>query len=304
MQPVPLLSELLANGPCEREDAPFRLVQIQGPDAGEFLHRLCTQDVRSLATGAVRPAAFLDSKGKLLVTGLVGRLGDSFWIEVPAEQLAKLVALLQRYHFTEKLTIAPPAVGSCHETVGLAGGESVAWRAQREGEALRLQFERRGVAFTRVHGATVPLSGTSMTAAMAECIRIGAGLVRVGVETEPSTLALEVDLDDHISTTKGCYTGQEIVARINTYGHTNRRLCLLQLAAGAWLTAPATLHELEDQLAVGRVMHAVPIPGRELRLGVGYLPKDFQAIGTKLALADGTAVEVIGYEALPAGLPA
>jgi folate-binding protein YgfZ len=119
--------------------------------------------------------------------------------------------------------------------------------------------------------------------------------VRVGLETEPSTLALEADLDDHCSTTKGCYTGQEIVARINTYGHVNRKLCLLHLPAGPELTTPQPLHEPEDQLAVGRVLHAVPVPGKPLRVGLGYLPKDFQALGTKLRLDDGGAVTVVGF---------
>jgi folate-binding protein YgfZ len=127
-----------------------------------------------------------------------------------------------------------------------------------------------------------------------------AGFVRTGIETEPATLALEADLDDHVSGTKGCYTGQEIVARIHTYGHVNRKLCLLLLAPGEPIRAAQPLHELEDRIAVGRVLHAVPIPGREQRLGLGYLPKDFQALGSKLALADGAAVEVIGYEPLPA----
>jgi folate-binding protein YgfZ len=126
---------------------------------------------------------------------------------------------------------------------------------------------------------------------------MAAGLVRVGIETEPSTLALEADLDDHCSTTKGCYTGQEIVARIHTYGHVNRRLCLLHLAPGERIAAPQQLLEPDDGVAVGRVMHAVPVPGQAARLGLGYLPKDFQAVGTNLRLADGAAVRVIAFGA-------
>jgi folate-binding protein YgfZ len=122
-----------------------------------------------------------------------------------------------------------------------------------------------------------------------------AGCLRVGVETEATTLALEAEIEDHISTTKGCYTGQEIVARIHTYGHTNRKACLLLLAAGAPITQAQELQD-DDAIAVGRVLHAVPVPGVDARLGVGYLPKDFQALGTKLRLGDGGMVEVLGYE--------
>lgn len=313
MNATDLLRDLLAKGPFARLDAPYRLLQVSGPDAGEFLHRLCSQDVRGLVEGAVRPAAFLDSKGKLVVTCLVFRLGGAFWMETQAEQAERLAALLERYHFTEKLTMARPDLGPCHEVIQRAGDEPAAdWRARAVDGHPLVSCCRRHVRFLRSYGRPSggmtrqegsdgpPAAAQPLTGEHAECLRLLAGFLRVGVETEATTLALEADLDDHLSTTKGCYTGQEIVARIHTYGHTNRKACLLLLGPGAPIAAAQPLHEPEDQLAVGRVLHAVPIPGRPERLGVGYLPKDFQALGTKLALADGTAVEVVGYEPLPA----
>ena len=311
MNRLELLRPLLANGALARSDAPFRLLTVVGPDAGEFLHRLCTQDVLGLAAGTGKAAAFLDAKGKLLVTCVVFRGENGFGLEVMADQVDKLAALLERYHFTEKLaiTVVPPQ--PVHETVawteaGRMGGVVV----ESGGGRTVLTQHRRGLTFVRVHGGAIdPASGGEVGSAgspaarmllpdVAECLRMAAGLVRVGQETEPTTLALEADLEDHVSTTKGCYTGQEIVARIHTYGHVNRKLCLLHLPAGPAIDAPQPLHEREDKLAVGRVMHAVPLPEDAGRLGTGYLPKDFQELGTKLALADGTVVEVIGYEAL------
>jgi folate-binding protein YgfZ len=291
-----LLSKLVANGPFQRAAAPYRLLAVAGPDAAEFLHRLCTQDVLGLPIGGLAPAAFLDAKGKVQVTCLVGRTAaDAFVLETQAPQSERLEALLDRYHFTEKLQRTPLASGSCVERIdadgvssGLVGG------MQRDGERIRIEFARRGVHFVRVHGGTAEVGLAELAPEHAECLRMLAGLVRVGVDTEPATLALEADLDDHCSTTKGCYTGQEIVARIHTYGHVNRRLCLLQLAPGPTIAAPQPLHD-EDGIAVGRVLHAVPLPAAAGpgRLGFGYLPKDFQAPGTKLALADGAAVLVV-----------
>ena len=163
---------------------------------------------------------------------------------------------------------------------------------------------RRGVCFTRTHGGSHASAAAELSSELAEAARMLAGLVQVGVETEASTLALEADLDDHCSTTKGCYTGQEIVARIHTYGHVNRKLCLLRLPMGEAINEPVVLHELEDDLAVGRVMHAVPLAQHDMRLGLGYLPPDFQAIGTRLTLAGQGDVEVIGFDALPESPPA
>ncbi|MFO1030326.1 MAG: hypothetical protein U1F60_04575 [Planctomycetota bacterium] len=292
MQPAALLRSLLANGPFGRDAAPYRLLTVAGPDAAEFLQRLCTQDVLAVAIGSLAPAALLDAKGKLQVTCLLGRLAaDRFVLETQAEQAERLAALLDRYHFTEKLTLRLLPLGPCWERIGAdaGGGGSVAG----DEASCVVVYARRGVRFERRHGGGPAWPAAhELEPARAECLRMLAGLVRVGVDTEPTTLALEADLDDHCSTTKGCYTGQEIVARIHTYGHVNRRLCLLELAAGPAVTAPVPVHD-EDDLPVGRVMHAVLLPDGSARLGFGYLPKDFQAPGTKLRLADGGAVTVL-----------
>ncbi|MBZ0150054.1 MAG: hypothetical protein K8J09_00880 [Planctomycetes bacterium] len=303
MHPDDLRRDLLANAPLRRDTAPFTWLEVRGRDAAEFVHRLCAQDVLGMSDGQLRPAAWLDAKGKLVATCLLVRFGDRVLLEVMAEQAERLHTLLQRYHFTEQLTIVPPRPVGCVETVFAATGEATVSTAALVGEDLRLRCTRRGITCERQHGAVLVgnTPARPLDAATAECLRLLAGFVRVGVETEPSTLALEVDLDDHLSTTKGCYTGQEIVARIHTYGHTNRKACLLWLPAGAPITAPVPLIDADGD-AVGRVLHAVPVPGHAARLGLGYLPKDFQAIGTQLGIDGGRAV-VIGYEPL-AGLPA
>jgi tRNA-modifying protein YgfZ len=299
MRASDLLSELLAIGPFERDEAPFVWFVLRGPDAAEFVHRLCTQDVLGLGEGDLRKAAFLDAKGKLLVTCVVFRLGDRICLETAAEQADRLAALLERYHFTEKLTIERQST-AVREVVRAASADDRD-AATATAATTVVTVVRRGLCFRREHtlaGAAAAAVGAPEP--RAECLRMLAGFVRVGVDSEAATLALEAGLDDHCSTTKGCYTGQEIVARIHTYGHVNRQLCLLWLAPGAAIEAPQPLQEPEDGTPVGRVMHAVPVPGQPARLGLGYLPKDFQALGTRLALADGGAVEVIGYAPLPA----
>lgn len=297
--PDPLTATLLADGPYARPDAPYRLLEVRGPDAGDFLQRLCSQDVLALADGGGAPAAFLDAKGKVQATCLVVRLGDSFWLETRAEQADRLAERLERYHFTEQLSIALRDIGPCHELVAAADQPGLRIDGRRDGDRIVVGCERRGVRFVRSHGGPPAAGGRAapapLSAELAECLRMGAGLVRVGVDTEASTLALEADLDDHCSRTKGCYTGQEIVARIHTYGHVNRRLCLLHLPDGPETAAPAQLVEPEERIPVGRVMHAVPLPGHGLRVGLGYLPGEFQAPGTKLLLADGGAVTVVGF---------
>ncbi len=300
-----LTVELLAKGPFARPAAPYTLIEVTGPDAGDFLQRLCSQDVLGLPEARTAPAAFLDGKGKLLATCLVFRLPGAFWLECRTELADRLLALLERYHFTEKLAFARRDLGPCGELVWRSCNDVAQdHRVVLDGARLSLKVARNGVSFLRVHGGEAGIVGLRddggleaapvqpLTEARAEALRMAAGFVRTGVETEANTLALEAALDDHCSSTKGCYTGQEIVARIHTYGHVNRRLCLLRLPDGPPIDAPQPLHEPEDRLAVGRVLHAVVVPELALRAGLGYLPKDFQAPGTELVLADGGLVRV------------
>jgi folate-binding protein YgfZ len=294
-----LTADLLAAGPYLREGAPYRLLRVTGPDAGDFLQRLCTQDVLGLASGALAPAAFLDAKGKLLVTGLVARVDGAFWLETAAEQHERLQGLLERYHFTEKLAIAAIPQLPCTEWCGAPLPQGITDRsAQVSGDGIAVAFERRGIGFVRRHTGGSGLAGRPATQEVLECLRMAAGLVRVGLETDPGTLVLEARLDDHCSMTKGCYTGQEIVARIHTYGHVNRRLCLLHVAGTGAIDSAQPLFDAGEGIAVGRVLHAVEVPGRSLRVGLGYLPADHQRLGTALRLGEaaGPEVTVVGFD--------
>jgi tRNA-modifying protein YgfZ len=300
-----LTAALLSRGPYRGDAAQRRCVRAAGPDAVDYLQRLCTQDVASLGDRTALPAAFLDARGKVQVTCHALRLGDALWLETQAPQHPRLLELLDHYHFTEKVTFTAPAGWTCGEWVGmdLPEGTAAGSATPLEPEGFLLATRRRGVVWIMCHGPAAAVTATlaalpsasPLPADIAEALRMGAGYVRVGTDTEASTLALEADLADHCSTTKGCYTGQEIVARIQTYGHVNRRLCLLHIAGTGAISTPMTLCEPADRIPVGRVMHAVQLSDRPLRVGLGYLPEDFQAVGTQLVLESGEAVSIAGY---------
>ena len=302
-----LLGSQLARGVAARERAPYRVITVRGRDAIEFLHRVCSQDIEGMELGTSRPAAFLTGKGKLVATARVGRAADGAWLETQAAQAAPLAENLERYHFTEQLAIAQPAL-ECRELVGHDAPARIG-RAPEICEALApggvlLTGTRRGVSWVRCFvpadaATTSPwasLAPPPLTDAHAECWRILAGLAAVGVDTDATTLALEADLEDHVSTTKGCYTGQEIVARIHTYGHVNRRLTPLLIEGEADVAVATPLLDPEDGGAVGRVMSSAVLPTGGRRIALGYLPSDFWAAGTQLRLAigEGRRVQVAG----------
>ncbi len=126
-----------------------------------------------------------------------------------------------------------------------------------------------------------------------EALRIATVEPWVGRDSEENTLALELPIADHISSTKGCYTGQEIVARIQTYGHTNRSLCRLGIAGTGPIESGTMLVELDDGDPVGRVMSAADIPGEDCRIAFGFVPGPLAKSGTKLGLGGSAGPEVV-----------
>ncbi len=290
----PLTDSILDATPYCRGDAPYSLVAVTGEDSADFLQRLCSQDVLTLQAGQAAPAAFFDGKGKLLATAICLRTEAGFLLETQRHQQQVLLALLDRYLFTERVELAA-AGGHCVERIDRAAADGCSGGVQ-EG-VVRFVVRRHGVATERWHAADAAglprPDGSELTAELGEAVRMMAGFVKVGVESEASTLGLEANLDDHCSTSKGCYTGQEVVARIHTYGHTNRSLRLLRLSPGPAIERPVVLIEPEDELAVGRVMHAVVVG--DCRLGVGYLPHDYSAAGSVLQIEGGGEAVVVGW---------
>lgn len=281
--------------------APFALLTVRGPDAGSFVHRLSSQDVTGLAEGSAAPAAFLTAKGRLETLAWVARHADQVWIEVQAHELDKLAGLLDRYHFAERIAIEPMRTWQAVQIVGPGAWDRVsatACTASVEDAPLWFAGQCRGLRWVRWHGeaASLPaLAGEAIDEAAWQRLRIAAGLPWLGIDVDAKTLALEADIDDHVSTTKGCYTGQEIVARIHTYGHTNRKLCRLKITprGDAALAAGASIVDDEGD-PVGRVTSLASARlDADPMLGLGYLPREVAVVGSKLALQEGGDVLVV-----------
>lgn len=272
--------------PISRGDAPFHLLYLRGPDAGDYLQRMCSQDALGMAAGECRPAAFLNGKGKLLHTCLVGRLVDGFALALPGPQAEDLREYLERFHFAEQMEFSSPGWACVEE---FRQGPEEQGVEDQAAAGLRMWFSRRGLIqelrFAATHEAAAAGDPQHF-----ELLRILRGDPQVGGDTEASTLGLEAAIDDHFHFDKGCYTGQEIVARIRTYGHTNRGLCLLHVAGNGSIEAGAAIVECEDGDAVGRVMSSADLPAAGGRLALGILPN---------ALADGSEALALGEKGGP-----
>jgi tRNA-modifying protein YgfZ len=226
-------------------------VRVSGPEAAEYLERMVSNEVESLDLGASCDALLLTAKGRVIAPLLVWRRGHTDFLLLTEPELGERVAAeLRRSRFATKAEIEPEE----HESVVVLGG--------REGIANR----DYGVEAVEVLDVPPPEGAAAAGAEELELLRIRARTPRVGRELDDRVLPAEAGLDERaISFTKGCYPGQEPVARLHYRGRANRGLRVLELQGDE---LPAYDAELElDGKVVGRVTSAVRSGDGVLALG-------------------------------------
>lgn len=292
-------------GLVDRSDRGMLLVS--GPDAADYLQGQLTNDIEALDPGEGCYAALLDRKGHLQADMRVLRLREQeIWIDTEPEAIASAARHLQMYKIGREVEIAdvgeeraifsllgpasasvagapsPPEHASSEASVGgvsclvvgTGGGLDLIVAAQ-DAEALR--------------GALLDAGARPIDREAAEILRIEAGRPRFGAEMGPETMPAEAGIvEDAVSFTKGCYIGQEPVARLHYKGRPNRHLRGLLLSGGAEPGAALRLGERE----VGRLGSACLSPARG-RIGLAIVRREAEP-GAELAVGeDGVTARVV-----------
>ncbi|MEP6767236.1 MAG: hypothetical protein ABJC61_01105 [Acidobacteriota bacterium] len=282
---------------------PAAVLDVTGADRAAFLQGQVTQDVRRSEAGDVVPAAGLTPKGKLLFVARLIGMPDRLRLLLPAASREKVLAHLTKYAVFHKVAIEDRS--SDFARIGIVGGPLPASAAFSGWLALPGEFEFSGellvpAADRDQASRTLEAAGAvSLDDASAEILRVEGGRPRFGQDADETNLPDEVGLSDAISTTKGCYVGQEIVARLRTYGRVNRRLVGFRFPEAA--LPPGTLLKRPDgpedgKIEMGRVTSAVVSP-RFGAIGLGWAFRDV-APGDRLVSAGSP-----GLSAVPSSLP-
>jgi folate-binding protein YgfZ len=230
-------------------------VEVAGPDAADYLERMLSNEVATLEPGAAALALLLTPKGRIIAPLRVARTGaESFVLITDTAALAAPTAaalLASRFAARCEIEVRPwsgfVALGSEPEAPCAPTGDYgvEAWEAWRE----------------------QPADGADGGSELEE-LRVEAGTPSWGAELDDSILPAEAGLDEtHISFTKGCFPGQEPIARLRHRGHVNRRLRKLDVES-----AKAGDEIVWNDKAVGRVTSAVP--GRALGYVRTEVPED------------------------------
>ncbi len=307
------------------------LVRVGGSEAVPFLQRLLSCDLRDLAAGASAPGCLLSPTGRALAVVLALRTDGEVLLQVETPFALPLAQALERYRFSEAVEIADgsetaawlvllgPKAPDALRAVGLpeppARGRHVA-SANGEGAGRILRSDLLGVPEYRLLSsrdlaasllerllASVPGARPIGTVAL-EHLRIRAGLPRPGLDLDDSVYPEEVGLEAALSTSKGCYPGQEVVAKIRTYGGAKRRLVVLGFDAG---DAPRRGDLLEKEGAeVGRLTSVSADPALGPAHALALVKREAADPGTLLAVRRGPATlraKVLPSAATTAGTP-
>jgi len=262
-------------------------VELMGEDRQRFLNGLVTCDVKALAAGEGAYGYFTDRQGKILSDVVVLALADRLWLELPASAADAIRGQLEKYIIADRVEVKPlddlavwtvagpgaramlaamsadppPEAAWSHGKTVIDGSE-VQWvRQARLGvEAWTLWVSAslaRGLAEAFVErGAQWGLRPVGRTAL--EAVRVEEAIGRFARDFGPANFPQEVGESSAVSYTKGCYLGQEIVARIHYRGGVNHRLTGLEFEATHEPLIGAALL-LEDR-EVGTVSSAVESP--------------------------------------------
>jgi len=220
------------------------VLRVSGVDALTYLQGQLSQDVAALALGESADSLILTPQGKLDALVRVARTGeDEVIVDVDGGFGETVAARLARFKLRVKVDIETLPWG----VVALRGPGSAAAAGveAQAGTALRLAFSWNGVSGVDLLGEApvVPGAVPPCSAAAWESVRIEAGIPVMGAELDERTIAAEADLLDRaVSFTKGCYTGQELVARLDARGNRVARhlrgLVVLGLGSGVPGEAP------------------------------------------------------------------
>ena len=230
-------------------------LRLTGPDRVAFLHGQLAQDLRSLPVGGSARSLYLDVRGHALSEMRVQRRDDDLHIAVEDDAADEVIARLQAHRVFDDVEIAdlraqlacltvqgPRAAEIVERAVGAAvpgDGGTFAQTAWNEADLLIVRHRRTVPGGFDVHCLVRDATGVRSALIEAgaaggdretlEASRIEAMLPRAGADAGSGVLPQEAGLDDAISTTKGCYLGQETMARIEARARLRRTLVRLRL---------------------------------------------------------------------------
>ncbi|HVR98261.1 MAG TPA: glycine cleavage T C-terminal barrel domain-containing protein [Thermoanaerobaculia bacterium] len=271
------------------------LLELTGKDRQRFLNAYVTCEVKDLTAGQSIYGFFTNPQGRILSDVAVLALEDRFWLEVGPGQEEAIASHLQKYILADRVEVRPLAgvrlltlIGPRAEEVLPHGGDVKIQPDGRFGAPAWTLWtpaaEAESLAERLIENGARPVGTEAL-----EVLRTEAGIPRFGQDFGPDNFPQETGEEGAVSYTKGCYLGQEVVARIHYRGGVQKTLRGLVFEPG---TAPGPgvqlLYEGRQAGVATTVVQSITL-GRPV--GLGILHKRAAEPGTRLQME---AIEQVG----------
>jgi len=281
-------------------------ITVGGAEAARFLNGLITNDVKTLAPQFWVPALFPNVQGRLLAAVRVMNVGDDFLIDTEPATYETVLNLLTRFTLAGDFRVTDQTEQTA--TLSVQGKRSPEIITALFGEGAvpvqRLPWDPANITVAEFNGTPVTIICDTHTAEQgydlfieaaqitdlrqalieagvvevsegtAEILRIEAGIPRYGVDVDGNTVVNETSYDHSISSTKGCYIGQEIVVRIKHRGHVAKKLTGIIFPNESFEVGDPTVYS-EDGKEAGRVTSWVISPGLDETAAMAYIKHDY-----------------------------
>jgi tRNA-modifying protein YgfZ len=290
------------------------IIDVTGADRAQILQSFTTNDVMKLAPGRGCEAFVTNAQGKTIGHLLIFREAEKHVFDTTAGQAATLISHFERYVITEDvqftdrtievadLLVAGPKASAvlasvfggeipadllAHAAGAIAGRPVILRRVEYAGPVAYFLQASAGDA-AAITAALSAAGAVTCNAEAIEAARLEAGFPLFGIDITADNLPQEAARDQRaISFTKGCYLGQETVARIDAVGHVNRLLVGLKFSGQE--LPPSGLALLAGDQQVGHVTSAAWSPRLGAPLALGYIRRMHAKPGAPLSSASGAA---------------
>ena len=269
---------------------PRTLLRLTGADRLRFLNGQVTQDIKKLPPGHAVRSAITSSKGRLEADLYIAATPDSLLVETDFSLRESILSRIEKFIVADDVTLE-----DISSSYTLAHLPTLACRPpDAPTDSLHFLCPRfREPGLDLWLPSTSTWKPTSSPLADWEPLRIARGLPLWGIDVGPDTLPPEAGFEsDAISSTKGCYIGQEVISRLRSVGHVNRHLCVL----GTNDTAPKRMGECttSDGLVVGKMSSLasdVNLPGS---VALAMIKREYAIVGNSV-LAEGTSWTILRH---------
>jgi glycine cleavage system T protein (aminomethyltransferase) len=304
-------------------------LRFVGPDRRSWLHGQVTNEVNRLADGAWNEAAIINIQGRMVADLRIFALPDALLADLPAAIATATAEHLDRYLIMERVEIenatadlrllsvqGPRAAEAVRAATGVAAAEIaphtfvaqdgpggaplLVARASQTGEPgfdLFVATEAAPLIWDQLAAAVRAVGGRPAGWAALNTRRVEAGIPWWGHELDSSIVPLEARLERAISLTKGCYVGQEIIARIDARGQVNNLLGGLRLA-GETLPEPGS-DVWSEEKRIGRITTAVHSPTLAAPIALAFLRREWTEPGRSVWVESGGERQPAMTHALP-----